>query len=120
MSGFGGGLAGLGPNNSFHEPASWVDQSKPPGHTSTSPRTGQKGWWYSWPDHSYVPIGVLGLGQAFAGSGRIAGPALAGVVFASIGIDWPFFFGAAAMILMVFGSRFIVVRRASEIGAQNP
>ncbi len=64
--------------------------------------------------------GVLGLGQAFAGSGRIAGPALAGVVFASIGIDWPFFFGAAAMILMVFGSRFIVVRRASEIGAQNP
>eukprot|EP01043_Picozoa_sp_COSAG02_P037147 COSAG02_NODE_2768_length_8063_cov_17.175163_3_plen_210_part_00 len=65
MSGFGGGLAGLGPNNSFHEPASWVDQKKPPGHTSTSPRTGQKGWWYAWPDHSYVPIGVLGLGLPF-------------------------------------------------------
>jgi hypothetical protein len=24
MAGFGGGLAGLGPNNRFHEPAAWV------------------------------------------------------------------------------------------------
>eukprot|EP01045_Picozoa_sp_COSAG04_P036594 COSAG04_NODE_8969_length_911_cov_1.098522_2_plen_46_part_01 len=46
MSGFGGGLAGLGPTNSFHESAAWVDLKKPPGHTSTSPRTGQSGWWY--------------------------------------------------------------------------
>ena len=43
---------------------------------------------------SRQPRGVLGLGQAFAGSGRIIGPALAGVIFASIGINWPFFFSA--------------------------
>ena len=64
--------------------------------------------------------GVLGLGQAFAGSGRIAGPALAGVVFASIGIDWPFFLGAVAMAAMAAGSRFILVRRASDIGGEKP
>ncbi|MEE2997515.1 MAG: MFS transporter [Pseudomonadota bacterium] len=58
---------------------------------------------------------ILGLGQAFAGSGRIMGPALAGVVFASIGINWPFYFGAAAMVIMAIGSRFILVKRASDI-----
>ena len=58
---------------------------------------------------------ILGLGQAFAGSGRIMGPALAGVVFALIGINWPFYFGAAAMVIMAIGSRFILVKRASDI-----
>lgn len=64
--------------------------------------------------------GVLGLGQAFAGTGRIIGPALAGVIFASVGINWPFFFGAIAMAIMAAGSLFIAVRRASEINSQNP
>lgn len=70
--------------------------------------------------------GVLGLGQAFAGSGRIAGPALAGVVFASVGIHWPYFFGAMAMVVMALGSRMILVKRASEVretvesGPKNP
>ena len=59
--------------------------------------------------------GVLGLGQAFAGTGRIVGPALAGVVFASIGIDWPFFFGAFVMLVMAAGSRWITVKRAVEV-----
>ena len=63
--------------------------------------------------------GVLGLGQAFAGSGRIVGPALAGVIFASVGINWPFFFGAIAMAIMAAGSLFIAVRRASEIGGRD-
>ena len=70
--------------------------------------------------------GVLGLGQAFAGSGRIVGPALAGVVFASVGIHWPYFFGAMAMVVMAVGSRMILVKRASELqemaesDAENP
>ncbi len=63
---------------------------------------------------------ILGLGQAFAGSGRIVGPALAGVVFASIGINWPFYFGAAAMVIMALGSRFILAKRASDIDVQRP
>ncbi|PPR12211.1 MAG: Tetracycline resistance protein, class B [Alphaproteobacteria bacterium MarineAlpha11_Bin1] len=63
---------------------------------------------------------VLGLGQAFAGSGRIVGPALAGFVFASVGIDWPFYFGAATMVIMALGSRFILVKRASDIASEDP
>jgi len=59
--------------------------------------------------------GVLGLGQAFAGTGRIVGPALAGVVFASIGIDWPFFFGAVVMLVMAASSLWIPVKRAVEV-----
>ena len=64
--------------------------------------------------------GVLGLGQAFAGSGRIVGPALAGVVFAWIGINWPFFFGAFAMVIMALASRLIAVKRSSDINVENP
>lgn len=58
---------------------------------------------------------VLGLGQTFAGSGRIAGPALAGVVFASIGMNWPFFFGAMAMVAMAAASFWIGVKRAADV-----
>ena len=63
---------------------------------------------------------MLGLGQAFAGSGRIVGPALAGVVFAWIGINWPFFFGAFAMVIMALASRLIAVKRSSDINVENP
>lgn len=58
---------------------------------------------------------VLGLGQAFAGSGRICGPALAGVVFAGLGMSWPFFIGAMAMAVMALASRAIAVRRAADV-----
>ncbi len=58
---------------------------------------------------------ILGLGQSFAGIGRISGPALAGVVFAQLGQNWPFFVGAMAMAALAVGSRFISVRRASEV-----
>ena len=58
---------------------------------------------------------VLGLGQAFAGMGRIGGPALSGVVFVLLGVDWPFYFGALVMVFMCFASRLILVRRATEL-----
>ena len=61
--------------------------------------------------------GVLGLGQAFAGSGRIIGPALAGVVFA----DWhklAFLFGAFAMVIMALANRLIAVKRSSDINVE--
>ena len=64
--------------------------------------------------------GVIGLGQTFAGTGRIAGPALAGVAFASLGIDWPFFIGAMVMVVMALFSRAIAVRRAADIAAPPP
>ena len=92
MSGFGGGLAGLGPTNSFHESAAWVDLKKPPGHTSTSPRTGQSGWWYAWPSHSYVPIGVLGLGLPFIYSPNLVWFAIALAVY----VVFPYDMEAAA------------------------
>ena len=60
---------------------------------------------------------VLGLGQAFAGTGRIAGPASAGMAFGWIGIDWPFYGGLAAMIVMAVVSRRIPVRRAGDVDA---
>ena len=64
--------------------------------------------------------GVIGLGQTFAGTGRIAGPALAGVAFASLGIDWPFFIGAMVMVVMALFSRAIAVRRAADIATPPP
>lgn len=59
---------------------------------------------------------VLGVGQTFGGIGRIGGPALAGVAFASLGVHWPFYVGAAVMVGMAVFSRLIAVRRAAEIG----
>ena len=60
---------------------------------------------------------VLGVGQTFGGFGRIGGPALAGVAFAALGVHWPFYAGAVAMVFMAVFSRRIAVRRASEISA---
>ena len=57
---------------------------------------------------------LLGLGQMSAGAGRIAGPALAGVVFANLGIGWPFFAGAIVMIAMAALSRRISSRRIGQ------
>ena len=89
MSGFGGGIAGLGPNYSFHEAADWVDLKKPPGHTSTSPRTGQQGWWYSWPK-----IGLLGLGLPFVYSPNLVWFAVALAIYVVFPYDMT---GAAAL-----------------------
>ncbi|MEX2453050.1 MAG: MFS transporter [Rhodospirillaceae bacterium] len=58
---------------------------------------------------------VLGLGQSFAGAGRILGPVLAGILFARLGIAWPFFAGALVMAAMAVLSRKIAVRRAADI-----
>lgn len=63
---------------------------------------------------------VLGVGQTFGGVGRIGGPALAGVAFAALGIHWPFYAGAIVMVVMAVFSRRIAVRRAAEIGMDNP
>lgn len=63
--------------------------------------------------------GVLGVSQTFAGAGRIAGPALAGVAFAGLGMDWPFFIGGLVMVAMALGSRGIAVRRAAEIAEKD-
>jgi len=62
---------------------------------------------------------VLGLGQSFAGMGRILGPILAGILFAQAGIGWPFFAGALAMAGMAVLSRGIAVRRASDVVREN-
>ena len=62
---------------------------------------------------------VLGVGQTFGGFGRIGGPALAGVAFAVLGVHWPFYAGAVAMVFMAVFSRRIAVRRASEISADD-
>ena len=58
---------------------------------------------------------VLGLGQSFAGAGRIFGPILAGFLFAQAGIGWPFYAGALAMAAMAVLSRGIAARRASDV-----
>jgi MFS family permease len=42
---------------------------------------------------------LLGIAQAAAGLARIAGPTYGGFVFAQYGRDWPYFTGAAVMIL---------------------
>lgn len=53
---------------------------------------------------------LLGLGQASAGAGRIAGPASAGVVFGVVGMDWPFYVGASVMAVMALVSLRIPAR----------
>lgn len=60
---------------------------------------------------------VLGIGQTFGGIGRIGGPALAGVAFASLGVHWPFYVGAMVMVGMAVFSRLIAVRRAADISS---
>jgi MFS transporter, DHA1 family, tetracycline resistance protein len=62
---------------------------------------------------------VLGIGQSFGGAGRIGGPALAGVAFAALGVHWPFYAGAIAMVIMAVFSRRIAVRGASDLTAGN-
>eukprot|EP01051_Picozoa_sp_SAG22_P021918 SAG22_NODE_5038_length_1102_cov_1.550349_1_plen_311_part_01 len=99
MAGFGGGLAGLGPTNSFHEPAGWVDRKLKPGHTSTEPRTGQPGWWYSWPK-----AGILGLGMPFIYSPNLVWFAIALAVY----VVFPYDMQAAK----VWDRRFIAQRAA--------
>lgn len=44
---------------------------------------------------------LLGVSQSSAGLGRILGPALSGVIFAGLGRDWPFYFGAGIMVVMI-------------------
>jgi len=94
MAGFGGGIGGLGESYRVHEAASWVDQSKPPGHTSTGPRTAQPGWWYSWPK-----AGLLGLGLPFVYSPNLVWFGISLAVYAAepypgldggggAGVDW--------------------------------
>lgn len=45
--------------------------------------------------------GVLGIGRSVSTLGRVAGPALAGLVFATAGKDWPFFIGSALMFVVL-------------------
>jgi MFS family permease len=49
---------------------------------------------------------MLGIVQAAAGLARIAGPTYGGFVFAQYGRDWPYFTGAAVMVLA-----FVLARR---------
>jgi DHA1 family tetracycline resistance protein-like MFS transporter len=42
--------------------------------------------------------GVMGLAQSFASAARIVGPAWAGLVFADIGLHWPYFIGAMLLV----------------------
>eukprot|EP00041_Stephanoeca_diplocostata_P021028 m.481822 g.481822 ORF g.481822 m.481822 type:complete len:464 (-) comp21717_c0_seq29:122-1513(-) len=82
MAGFGGGIAGLGPTNAVFEPAAWVDKSKQPGHTSTAPRTGQPGWWFSWPK-----IGIFGVGLPFVYSPNLVWFACAALIYCCFPYD---------------------------------
>ena len=45
--------------------------------------------------------GVMGIGRSAATLARVMGPAWAGSVFLLAGLDWPYFGGAAVMVLVV-------------------
>lgn len=45
--------------------------------------------------------GVLGVGRSMSTLARAAGPALAGLIFATAGKDWPFFVGAGLMFIVL-------------------
>ena len=45
--------------------------------------------------------GILGVTRSATTLGRVAGPAIAGGLFGLLGKDWPFFFGAVVMTLVI-------------------
>ena len=53
----------------------------------------QKGWWYAWPEHSYLPIGVLGLGLPFVYSPNLVWFAIALAMY----VVFPYDMEAAAV-----------------------
>ena len=44
---------------------------------------------------------VLGVGRSVSTLARAVGPAIAGLVFTTAGMDWPFFLGAAVMLAVL-------------------
>ena len=59
--------------------------------------------------------GMMGVSRSAATLGRVVGPALAGVVFAHFGKDWPFFAGAVVM-MGVLGLAIAASRQISHDG----
>ncbi len=57
---------------------------------------------------------LLGLGQTFAGMGRIVGPSLSGLTFVALGTQSPFLVGALTMIVLAVLSRRISLRDATS------
>ncbi len=45
--------------------------------------------------------GVMGVGRSATTLARVIGPAWAGLLFSFMGMDWPYFGGAAVMVLVV-------------------
>jgi MFS transporter, DHA1 family, tetracycline resistance protein len=55
--------------------------------------------------------GVVGIGRSASTLARAVGPAFAGIVFAWAGKDWPFFAGAAILLLVLLLSGRMLPRR---------
>ena len=45
--------------------------------------------------------GILGVTRSATTLGRVAGPAIAGSLFGLLGKDWPYFFGAVVMAVVM-------------------
>ena len=54
-----------------------------------------------------VQGGILGVTRSATTLGRVAGPAIAGVLFGWLGKDWPYFFGALIMTAVMIISIWI-------------
>jgi DHA1 family tetracycline resistance protein-like MFS transporter len=48
--------------------------------------------------------GVMGVGRSVTTMARVIGPACAGLIFSLLGMDWPYFSGAAIMTVVVIMS----------------
>lgn len=56
--------------------------------------------------------GIMGLAQSFASAARIGGPAWAGQVFGLLGPHWPYFIGAAILVLVTLAALPLLRRTA--------
>jgi len=58
--------------------------------------------------------GIMGVSRSATTMARVLGPVWAGMLFAVVGMNWPYFSGAALMIVVVvLGAKMVQARRAS-------
>jgi MFS transporter, DHA1 family, tetracycline resistance protein len=60
---------------------------------------------------------VMGLTQGASSLGRVAGPAVAGVIYQKVGIHAPFGIGAAIMLLALAAAFFVAAKGKAQTGA---
>jgi DHA1 family tetracycline resistance protein-like MFS transporter len=64
---------------------------------------------------------IMGVSRSATTLGRVVGPAFGGLLFSTLGKDWPYFFGSAVMIVVgLLGARLLSRGRAAQPPPRRP